>query len=115
MRSGREATLKIAPEIKGISKNLSKYDCIIIGTPIWAYTVCGPVRAFIKKYSKDIHKTAFFCTMGGSGDAKTLKDMEKLSGKKPVAVLSLKTTDVKKKSPESVKNIKLFTKSIKSL
>ena len=40
----------ILPEIKDIDIDLSKYDEIIIGTPVWWYRPAPVVRAFLKKY-----------------------------------------------------------------
>ena len=38
-------------EIEPINIDLSNYDTIILGTPVWWYTMTPPVRAFLKKCS----------------------------------------------------------------
>ena len=92
--SGRDSMKKRLTEIKPLEKNLSEYDLILIGTPIWAWTVSVPVRTFLEKYKDNLKRVAFFCTMGGSGDKKAFSEMEKISGKKPTAVLALTTKEV---------------------
>ena len=39
---------KVTPEIKPLDIDLSRYDKIIIGTPVWWYTITPPVRTFLK-------------------------------------------------------------------
>lgn len=92
--SGKEASMKQIIRIKPLDHDVKDYDLVVIGTPIWAFTMCSPVRALLSKY--EFKKVVFFCTMGGSGDVGTFKDMKKLVGKEPVAVLSLKTDEVVK-------------------
>jgi len=77
-------------------KDLVNYDFVIIGTPIWAMTMCGPVRTFLHKYKNELSKVAFFCTMGVSGDKDVFWEMERISGKDPIATASFTTADVKK-------------------
>ena len=36
------------PDIQKIDKNLNDYDEIIIGTPVWWYTIAPVIRTFIK-------------------------------------------------------------------
>lgn len=37
-------------EIKDIEINLDEYDKIILGTPVWWYTITPPIRTFLKTY-----------------------------------------------------------------
>ncbi len=41
---------KKTPEIEDININLEDYDKIILGTPVWWYTITPPIRTFLKKY-----------------------------------------------------------------
>ncbi|MBU1030761.1 MAG: flavodoxin [Nanoarchaeota archaeon] len=94
-RCGREAMKKIVPRINSLKKNISSYDLVIIGTPVWGWNISSPVRGFLHHYKNSFSNVAFFCTMGGSGDTQSFLELEKLSGKKPLATLALKTIDVK--------------------
>ena len=93
--SGKEAVLKQLAEIEQTKINPKDYDLIIIGTPVWGWTMSSPVRTYLTKNKDLFKKIAFFCTMGGSGDEKTFKHMEDICNKKPVATLALKTKEVK--------------------
>lgn len=72
----------------------------------------SPVRAYLSKYKGDLKKVAFFCTEGGSGGNKAFREMEKISGKKPIEVLELTTSEVKKE--EYIDKVKEFTDKIKN-
>lgn len=37
------------PEIQDINVDLSKYDEIILGTPVWWYTIVPVIRTFFKR------------------------------------------------------------------
>jgi len=87
------------PMISKINSDLTRYDLIIIGTPIWSFTVAAPVRSFISYHRENFKRLVFFCTMGGSGAERAFKAMETISGNQAVAYLSL--------SSEQLKNIKI--------
>ncbi|PIN86028.1 hypothetical protein COV19_06770 [Candidatus Woesearchaeota archaeon CG10_big_fil_rev_8_21_14_0_10_44_13] len=108
--SGRDATLRKAARIKKPVKNPSSYDLVIIGTPIWAWNMSAPVRAYLIQAKGRIKKTAFFCTMGGSGDDRAFSEMEMILGKKPAAKLALLTKEVMK--GQHIQKEKDFLKAI---
>lgn len=101
---GRDAIIKKRTDIL-FKKDSSKYNTVIIGTPIWASTLTPAIRTYLE--SNSIKKIAFFCTYGGS-PGKTFAEMEKLS-KKPVATLGIKTKEILLHDKE----IKEFCKKIK--
>ena len=107
-RSGKEAMLKTCPKIKPIKKNPAKYDLVIIGTPVWFFTMASPVRTYLSK--NKFKKVAFFLTMHGSGDRKTFKAMQRVCKKKPVSVLSLTMKEVK--NGDYIPKIKQFIKTM---
>ena len=41
---------KETPEIEDIKTNLDDYDRVILGTPVWWYTITPPIRTFLSKY-----------------------------------------------------------------
>ena len=70
------------------------YDLVIIGTPVWAWNLPGPVRAYLARHPGQFHKLALFCTCEGSGQAKVLADLQALSDTRPVATLALTTREM---------------------
>jgi len=47
---GYKATMKQKPSLEPIEKDPNNYDVIIIGTPVWAWTIAPPIRSFLSKY-----------------------------------------------------------------
>lgn len=49
---------KETPEIEDIGANLDEYGKVILGTPVWWYTITPPIRTFLTKYDlsgKEVH------------------------------------------------------------
>lgn len=46
----QESIDKVEPEIKPLEVDFSKYDNIIIGSPVWRYTYAPAVRTFLHSY-----------------------------------------------------------------
>lgn len=76
-----EKAQNVMPEIKPIDKDLSKYDVIFVGTPVWWYTMASPVKTFLAKNNFDGKIIVPFCTHGGGGASATFTDMKKLAPK----------------------------------
>ena len=101
---GRDAMMKKGTEIE-YKKDPSKYNLVVIGTPIWVATVTPAIRTYLE--SNKIKKVAFFCTYGGSS-GKSFDEMKKLS-KKPLATLGIKAKELELHDAE----IKVFCKNLK--
>ena len=52
-------------EIEPINVDLNSYNVIILGTPVWWYTMTPPVRALLKKYDLSGKVIIPFATNGG--------------------------------------------------
>ena len=59
-----ESTKK-TPEIENKNLDLSKYDEIILGTPVWWYTIAPVVRTFLKENDLSNKKIIPFATNAG--------------------------------------------------
>lgn len=65
------------PEIEKIDKDLSNYDEIIIGSPVWWYTIAPVIRTFLKENNlKDKIIKPFATNAGWLGQ--TFKEIERL-------------------------------------
>lgn len=92
--AGRDAMKKNLTKIKTGGQDPSNYDLVVIGTPIWGWTVVPAARTFLLQNKDKIKKVAFFCTLGGSGDKNAFTEMENICGKKPLAMLAVKQEEV---------------------
>ncbi len=114
--SGKDATFKKLTKIKKLQKNLADYDLIIIGTPIWSWSMTPAIRTFLSE-NKDIlnqenKKIALFCTQGGSGGEKTFLEIENLLDQKAISRLELSTKEVIKDNYDA--QIEEFIKNLES-
>ena len=111
INSGNEAYLKKRIPIEKPQKDLLKYDCVIIGTPVWAGSVSSPVRSFMLQYKDQFKKVAFFCTRLGSDSKSIFNVMEQVSLQRPKAVLSVSARDILLQS--HIKAIDRFIRTLK--
>ena len=72
----------------------SKYDLVIIGTPIWAWNMTPAIRTYLSQNKDKLRDVAFFCTMGGQGGVKTFAEMGSIIGKKPLGTFELTAREV---------------------
>ena len=92
--SGKDAMMRKLTVLEPVTRNVSDYDLVIAGTPIWSWNISSPIRTYLTEQKSNFKNLAFFCTMGGSGDEKAFKEMEETSGKKPLTAASFLTREV---------------------
>ena len=95
LKAGRDAMFKEMTTIAPVKSEPKFYDLIIVGTPIWAFTVPPPIRTYLRDKKIQLKRVAFFCTQGGSGDKAAFREMEKTCDLKPIATMALTTQEVK--------------------
>jgi menaquinone-dependent protoporphyrinogen IX oxidase len=83
------------------NKDPSRYDLIIVGTPVWAWSVSPPVRAYMMANRTRFAAVAFFCTLGASGSDSTFAQMKELAGKAPRGCLFLTAREVASRRHEA--------------
>lgn len=84
-----EAIAGLAPALQPSAKSPAGYSLVVVGTPIWFWSLASPVRSWLEKNPLQGQRVAFFCTMGSSGANCAFSTMSKLAGAPPVATLSL--------------------------
>ena len=65
----------VTPEIQPIKADLSKYDVIFLGYPVWFGTYAPPMAAFLAKADLSGKKVVPFCTFGSGGLESSAKDL----------------------------------------
>lgn len=114
--AGKDASFKKRTELEPVKAILNEHDVVVIGTPVWAFTMAPAVRTFLEDHAEHLPKVAFFCTMGGSGDVKTFKHMQELCGKEPLACESFIDKNVRSNSQDTyVARLSQFTAEIVAL
>ncbi|WOD15574.1 flavodoxin family protein [Paraburkholderia kirstenboschensis] len=74
----------------------SRYDLVLVGTPVWAGAVSAPVRAYLLQNRAKFRHVGFFCTLGGLGAQAAFDEMRALAGKAPVAQCKVRAAEVQR-------------------
>ncbi|MFH1786433.1 MAG: flavodoxin [archaeon] len=94
LKSGREAVARKLPLINSQKKDPSKYDIVVLCTPVWAGRMASPVRTYISQNRGKLKKVAFFATQGSASEQRVFSDMETTLGKPPISSLYLTAKEV---------------------
>jgi len=89
IRSLLEARRKRPSIIAPKKHDVSSYDLVVIGTPVWAWSLSSPVRAYLMATASQLPEVAFFCTLGARGSESTFAQMTAIVGKRPRAVCAI--------------------------
>ncbi|MDR2192120.1 MAG: NAD(P)H-dependent oxidoreductase [Endomicrobium sp.] len=80
----KEVNSGYKPALKEKVKNISQYDTIIIGSPVWWGTIAPAVNTFISENDLSGKRVAVFVTHGGGGASRSLADVKKALPKSDV-------------------------------
>jgi flavodoxin len=94
LRSVIEARRRSPAAIALPTRDPSSYDLIVIGTPVWAWSLSSPVRAYMMANAARLPAVAFFCTLGGAGSDRAFAQMQDVAGKPPRASFAVTAQDV---------------------
>lgn len=89
-----EAVAGLTPALRPGRRSLAGYDLVIVGTPVWFWSLSSPVRSWLEAHPLKGRRFAFFCTMGGSGDRGVFAAMRQLARGAPQATLALSDAEV---------------------
>ena len=94
VRCALEALGEVAPSIRMPERDPAEYDLVVIGTPVWFWSLSSPVRSYVLEERRKFKRVAFFCTMGSSGAERVFADLAGLCGKTPVATLAVTDAEI---------------------
>lgn len=90
---GFDAFREKETDINPISHDLSKFDRVIIGTPIWAGKMVPAVRTFINKFKKDLKNIGIFTTASKEKGENIREEIEEITCKNSIPFLSVLAGD----------------------
>ncbi len=74
-RCQKEKAAGEMPNINPLQANITDYDTIFIGYPVWFGTYATPIAALVKKYKFEGKKIVPFCTFGSGGLQTSTRDL----------------------------------------
>ncbi len=72
----KEMNANELPKLRDANLDLSKYDTIFLGYPIWFGTYARPIAALVKEVDFTGKKIIPFCTFGSGGLGASMKDLK---------------------------------------
>lgn len=72
----------------------SNYELVVLGTPIWNASLSNPVLTYVMEHRHALPDLGFFATYGGRGDRGALGQLFRITGKLPVAELTMTTSQI---------------------
>ncbi len=72
-------------EIEPIKNDPAKYDLVVLGTPIWTWTLTPAVRTYVTSNKSSFKNVAVFSTASGMGPGKAVKKIQEITGKTVIA------------------------------
>lgn len=97
----REVNSGFLPEIKPLDMDLSQYDTVILGTPVWWYTFAPAMGSFL--HGADLSgKTVYPFATNGGWLGHTFKDIEKTCrGAKVKTGLNVRFNEDRQMTPDT--------------
>ena len=89
VRSSLEALAGLETQLARARNDPAKYRIVIVGTPIWFWSLASPVRTWLRRHRSTLPAVAFFCTCGSSGEDRARSQLEAMLRRPVVASLGL--------------------------
>ena len=96
---------KYRPEIMKKEIDMSSYDEILLGFPIWWYVAPTIINTFLEAYDFSGKKIVLFATSGGSGFGNTVKELQPSAPEAVITEGSLLNRGKKQKVSEWVNSL----------
>jgi flavodoxin len=113
IKSGRQAMQKKMTTLQPLQKDVSSYDLVVIGTPMWASRMSVPVFTFLNQNKDKLPDVSFFLTSGGTDkEATVFTAMEQICGKKPKTTLAVSEQQFKDKAQDAL--VQEFAKKLEA-
>ena len=90
----RDALLRREPEIRYKGPNPSGFEVVVMVSPVWCWSLCPPMRSFVRSMHGKLAEVAVVSCMGGSGASNALGEIQRLTHRKAVASLALRQDQV---------------------
>lgn len=110
LRSGWQALSGARPPIRKAVRNPGDYELVVIGTPVWNWSLASPVRSYAVRHARQFKRVAFFCTEGGSGERRAWAELQRICGKPPLATIAVKEGDLER--PRHAQPLQRFVKRL---
>ena len=68
-----EAIAGLAPALRPAHRDAAAYDLVVVGTPVWFWSLASPVRSWLERFGRRGKRFAFFeDRLGSNGEGRSL-------------------------------------------
>ncbi|MHC4479364.1 MAG: flavodoxin family protein [Planctomycetota bacterium] len=99
LRSGMGVWLRRWTPIEPVRHDPADYRLVVVGTPVWAFSVSTPIRTYLCQQEGRLGEVAFFCVRRALGAGRAFRHMAGLCGHRPRATLALRMREVSRGDP----------------
>ncbi|MCE9575530.1 MAG: flavodoxin [Deltaproteobacteria bacterium] len=99
LRCAYEAMRARTGPVSSSGRDPSRYDLVVIGTPIWGGVLATPVRSWIARHHEVLDDLGMFCTCGASDGERAIAELTRLAGTPPRAALVLRHDQLRRGVP----------------
>ena len=112
---GKSAVMAETPELEEYNVDLSAYERIVFGFPVWASNITPPIRTFIEDNRKELNdkKFAAFACQSGGGAEKAFAKLAKAIGIDDIELKTVFIDPKAKKCDETDAKIDAFCDALK--
>lgn len=113
---GKSAVMAEAPKLQNYDFDVSKYDAVVIGFPVWAGTITPPIRTFVNEQNKNLsgRRILAYACQSGSGGEKALEKLKALLGLSSFTASMVLNDPKDKPNNETEEKLKRFLMPLQS-
>jgi len=93
-RCARDALLRREPQIRYQGPNPSRFDVVLLVSPVWCWRLSPPMRSFVRPMHGKLDGVAMLSCMGGSGAGNAVAEVERLIKRPVVAKIAFRQDQV---------------------
>lgn len=82
-----DSLLGRSPRVRYAGPRPEDFRTVVLVAPIWMYRLAGPMRSFL--HTHRLRRVAVVVTMGSAGATNAFAEVQRITGKEPVATLAL--------------------------
>ncbi|MBU0926983.1 MAG: hypothetical protein KKA67_04495 [Spirochaetes bacterium] len=93
MGAGADATFGRASPIEAPRYDAAAYDVVYVCTPVWSWSLCPPVRSYLRAFKGTLRRAAFATVSGDTDPDKIVGQMTEEGGVEPFAFVGFAERD----------------------
>jgi len=93
-----DSLLRRRPAITYDGPDPAAFDAVVLVSPIWAYSLAGPMRSFVARYGKAFRDVVVVSVMGNRGAPNAQAEITRLIGRQPLLSAAFTSREVEEGS-----------------